>query len=72
VNIFLLPSFKTLPKCTWHLKTTEATYIQGNKKYMLNFTATANGSVAVTNSFAAAAVQGFMFSLLVLFLVLCI
>jgi hypothetical protein len=34
----------------WHLKATVATEIIEEKKYMLNFIATANGSVAMTNS----------------------
>jgi hypothetical protein len=46
----------------WHLKATVATEIIGEKKYTLNFTATTNGSVAVTNSFVQAMVTRMMFN----------
>ncbi|KAK2448930.1 nuclear transport factor [Trifolium repens] len=45
----------------WHLKETEATEVIGGKKYLLNFTATANGSVAVSNSFVHAMVTRMVF-----------
>ncbi|WJX23783.1 hypothetical protein P8452_12972 [Trifolium repens] len=45
----------------WHFKETEATEIIGGKKYLLNFTATANGSVAVSNSFVHAMVTRIVF-----------
>ncbi|MCH96913.1 fasciclin-like arabinogalactan protein, partial [Trifolium medium] len=57
ISEYLPPSLlRNTANVWWHLEATVATEILENQKYMLNFSATVNGSVAVSNTYVQAIV----------------